>query len=242
MGYANESCQLIPPLSDRSPRRLEERDGSFSRAKASIEGAVRQARRPALVLAHSMGNLWVLRFLHWLRHAHFRGDETKWRKWIDTHLVSWPRVAFSHAVDPRRGCLFKTLEATNGGIFLFMFCSCCRQIYVNFALILKGFSLQLPVRVRLWSSGVTWVSGRRCSARRAPSKPPWTGSPSAYPWSRSALCRWNSHLTRRIGSTPDRSVCTVGTTRLADTEVSLLRITKYHSITNRSRRSLCPGA
>ena len=89
-----------------SPRRLQGRDGYFAATKASLELAVQQNRRPAVVFAHSMGNLVFLYFLEWLRLVHFghhksnnknkqfykgvRGDAA-WQRWIDDHV--WCYVA-----------------------------------------------------------------------------------------------------------------------------------------------------
>ena len=76
------------------PRRLEERDGYFSRFKATVEEMVEaNGGRGLALVAHSMGCRIVLYFLQWLlvnAEALFGGtsgaSEKTARAWIDDHI------------------------------------------------------------------------------------------------------------------------------------------------------------
>uniref|UniRef100_A0A7S2D1D4 Phospholipid:diacylglycerol acyltransferase n=1 Tax=Octactis speculum TaxID=3111310 RepID=A0A7S2D1D4_9STRA len=70
-----------------SPRRMQERDGTFSKLKAVIERAVELNQRPAVIMAHSMGNLMVGYFVDWLYKK--IGSRAEWRAWIGRHIFSY---------------------------------------------------------------------------------------------------------------------------------------------------------
>jgi phospholipid:diacylglycerol acyltransferase len=74
-----------------APSLLEERDSFFSTLKLKIEVSVRRHKRPAIMMAHSMGNLVFLYFIDWLRDVDKPpgGHE----RWLDKHI--WSFVGFA---------------------------------------------------------------------------------------------------------------------------------------------------
>ena len=91
-------------------RRLEERDAFFSKLKADMERAVQQNRRPAIVIAHSMGNLVLQYFMAWLEATQPR----TWRAWIDRHL--WCYVGLGAPLLGAVGALKPTLTGETFGL------------------------------------------------------------------------------------------------------------------------------
>ena len=88
-GYDSGSVIGFPYDWRLSPGKMEERDGFFSKMKTSIEAAVRQHRRPGIVVAHSMGNNVVRYLIQWLQHHYPKS----WESWVRGHL--WTYVALA---------------------------------------------------------------------------------------------------------------------------------------------------
>jgi hypothetical protein len=50
-----------------SPKELQERDSFFTNLKFKLETTVKKHNRPAIIIAHSMGNNIFIYFCEWLR-------------------------------------------------------------------------------------------------------------------------------------------------------------------------------
>jgi predicted alpha/beta hydrolase family esterase len=68
---------------------LEERDRYFSMLKATIEELVRFNQKPAIVIAHSMGNNVFLYFTEWMKLEY----PNYWEKWFDSHVSALFAIA-----------------------------------------------------------------------------------------------------------------------------------------------------
>ena len=74
-----------------SPKELESRDSFFTNLKFKIETAVKRHRRPAIIIAHSMGNNLLMYFCNWLRYE--SKPSMGWEKWIRMHI--WAHIGFA---------------------------------------------------------------------------------------------------------------------------------------------------
>ena len=111
LGYQGGRSLMGAPYDWRlAPRRLEERDAFFTKLKADIERAVQLNRRPAIIIAHSMGNLVVQYFVAWLEATQPR----TWRAWIDRHL--WCYVGLGAPLLGAVGALKPTLTGETFGL------------------------------------------------------------------------------------------------------------------------------
>ena len=63
-----------------SPLELESRDTFFTQVKYKLETAVKRHQRPAIIMAHSMGNNLFMYFCEWLKLS-FRST-VEYEKWI----------------------------------------------------------------------------------------------------------------------------------------------------------------
>mmetsp|Transcript_3069 Transcript_3069/g.5362 ORF Transcript_3069/g.5362 Transcript_3069/m.5362 type:complete len:617 (+) Transcript_3069:79-1929(+) len=73
-----------------SPGRLQQRDKFFTRLKARLEEAAARHRRPAVLVAHSMGNHVLDYFFRWARRDMGRAA---FERWVTRHV--WAHVGLS---------------------------------------------------------------------------------------------------------------------------------------------------
>ena len=71
---------------------MEKRDSLFTQIKYKLETAVRRHERPAIIMAHSMGNNIFMYFCEWLKSS-MRGVSGGYEKWLKTHI--WAYVGFA---------------------------------------------------------------------------------------------------------------------------------------------------
>lgn len=90
-GYDSNNIIGAPYDWRLAPMELEERDSYFSSLKFKIESAVRRSGRPAIVMAHSMGNNIFLYFCDWLRLVD--KPTIGWSRWLHRHV--WAYVGFA---------------------------------------------------------------------------------------------------------------------------------------------------
>jgi hypothetical protein len=115
LGYtAPSSLRALPYDWRLAPRRLEERDGFMSATKQNLELAVSSNGRPAVVIAHSMGNLVFLYFLEWLRKEHFPNNPKGFQGWVDRHV--WCYVGLSAPLLGAAGALRTSLDGETFGL------------------------------------------------------------------------------------------------------------------------------
>lgn len=84
-GYDPTSLAAAPYDWRLPPIKLEERDHYFSNLKISIEEIVLFNKRPAIVIAHSMGNNVFLYFVEWIKSRH----PNDWQRWFDCHISTF---------------------------------------------------------------------------------------------------------------------------------------------------------
>jgi hypothetical protein len=92
-GLGYDSSSIVAAAYDwrLAPMQLEIRDRFFSSLRRRIEEAVERYQRPALVVAHSMGNTVFLYFCQWLRHRLVTTND--FDDWISTHI--WTHVSLA---------------------------------------------------------------------------------------------------------------------------------------------------
>ena len=75
------------------PMRLEERDRYFTRLKGTLEDMVEAARRPAVIVSHSLGGKIVHYFLAWISNV-YKAPKGKFdpKSWIDKHVHTFMPV------------------------------------------------------------------------------------------------------------------------------------------------------
>ena len=91
LGYDVNGIIGLPYDWRLSPGQLEERDSFFSSVRYKLETAVKRHKRPAIILAHSMGNNLFMYFCEWMKHRvkPIGGHE----KWFKAHI--WAYVGFA---------------------------------------------------------------------------------------------------------------------------------------------------
>eukprot|EP01038_Epipyxis_sp_PR26KG_P009603 gene9603-12932_t len=74
-----------------APCQMESRDSFFTTLKFRLETTVKRHNRPAIVIAHSMGNNLFMYFCNWLEHV----DKPRlgWKNWLKKHV--WGYVGFA---------------------------------------------------------------------------------------------------------------------------------------------------
>ena len=91
MGYDCNTLVGSPYDWRLSPWELEKRDSFFTTLKFRLETTVKRHRRPAIVMAHSMGNNLFLYFCDWLRLED--RPAMGYRRWLRRHV--WAYVGFA---------------------------------------------------------------------------------------------------------------------------------------------------
>lgn len=84
LGYDVNNILAAPYDWRISPYEMEERDSFFTSLKNRIEVAVLRNKRPAIVIAHSMGTNIFMYFCEWLQ-----SKDKGWEKWVRRHI--WVR-------------------------------------------------------------------------------------------------------------------------------------------------------
>ena len=91
LGYDGTSMFAAPFDWRLAPVQLETRDAYFSNLKRTFEVAVQRHRRPAIVIAHSMGTNLFMYFCDWLRvHDKPAGG---WARWVRKHVWAYIGIA-----------------------------------------------------------------------------------------------------------------------------------------------------
>ncbi|THH06959.1 hypothetical protein EW145_g3711 [Phellinidium pouzarii] len=86
---------------------LEERDGYFSRLKASIEEMRKRHDKKVVLVAHSMGSTVVLYFFKWVESPRFGGGGPTW---VEDHIESFISAAGTHLGVPKAMAAFLSGE------------------------------------------------------------------------------------------------------------------------------------
>jgi hypothetical protein len=87
-GYDSNTLLGAPYDWRISPMELEIRDSFFTTLKMKIEITVKRHKRPAIVVAHSMGNNIFLYFCDWLKINHFASTPDLYKKWMANHFYA----------------------------------------------------------------------------------------------------------------------------------------------------------
>eukprot|EP01035_Chromulina_nebulosa_P017322 gene17322-22863_t len=95
-----------------SPMELENRDSFFTTLKFRIETAVRRHRRPAIIMAHSMGTNLFIYFCDWLRY--YDKPSIGWERWVRKHI--WAYVGFAAPLLGAPGSLKSVLSGHTFGL------------------------------------------------------------------------------------------------------------------------------
>lgn len=112
LGYDVNSIIGAPYDWRLSPIELETRDSFFTTFKYRLETAVRRHRRPAIVMAHSMGNNVFLYFCEWLRLV--ERPPMGYRRWLRRHI--WGYVGFAAPLLGAPMALKSVLSGHNFGL------------------------------------------------------------------------------------------------------------------------------
>ena len=92
-GYDVNTLHAAPYDWRLSPHALQERDGYFTRLKASIETMVSLHGVPVAVLAHSYGDQLTRYFLRWVETPTNKGGGGGGNKWTDKHVAVYVNIA-----------------------------------------------------------------------------------------------------------------------------------------------------
>ena len=93
VGYDVNTLHAAPYDWRLSPHALQERDGYFTRLKASIETMVSLHGVPVAVLAHSYGDQLTRYFLRWVETPTNKGGGGGGNKWTDKHVAVYVNIA-----------------------------------------------------------------------------------------------------------------------------------------------------
>ena len=91
LGYDVNGIIGLPYDWRLSPGELEIRDSFLSNIKYKLETAVKRHKRPAIILAHSMGNNLFMYFCEWMKHR--VKPVGGYEKWFKAHV--WAYVGFA---------------------------------------------------------------------------------------------------------------------------------------------------
>ncbi|KAI0358723.1 LACT-domain-containing protein [Trametes cingulata] len=93
VNYDTNNLHLAPYDWRLSYYNLEERDGYFSKLRATIEGFVAREKRKVVLAAHSMGSTVIQYFLKWVESPeHGRGGPD----WVENHIEAFISIAGTH--------------------------------------------------------------------------------------------------------------------------------------------------
>lgn len=112
LGYDVNNILGLPYDWRLAPVDLENRDSFFTILKFKIETAVKRHRRPAIIMAHSMGANTFMYFCDWLRYKD--KPSMGWEKWIRRHI--WAFVGFSAPLLGSAGALKSVLSGHTFGL------------------------------------------------------------------------------------------------------------------------------
>ncbi|KAJ8521178.1 hypothetical protein ONZ45_g2062 [Pleurotus djamor] len=93
VNYDSNNLYLAPYDWRLSFWNLEERDGYFSKLKATIEGFKRRQRKKTVIAAHSMGATLMLYFFKWVEAPEFGGGGPHW---VEDHIEAFVSIAGTH--------------------------------------------------------------------------------------------------------------------------------------------------
>ncbi|KAF9228378.1 LACT-domain-containing protein [Gyrodon lividus] len=93
VNYDTNNLYLAPYDWRLSMWNLEERDGYFSRLKATIEGFKKRQGKRVVVAAHSMGGTVMLYFFKWVESPQHGGGGPDW---VENHIETFISIAGTH--------------------------------------------------------------------------------------------------------------------------------------------------
>lgn len=93
VNYDTNNLYLAPYDWRLSMWNLEERDGYFSRLKATIEGLKKRQKKRVVIAAHSMGSTVVLYFFKWVESPEHGGGGPDW---VENHIETFISIAGTH--------------------------------------------------------------------------------------------------------------------------------------------------
>lgn len=93
VNYDTNNLYLAPYDWRLSMWNLEERDGYFSRLKATIEGLKKRQKKRVVIAAHSMGSTVMLYFFKWVESPEHGGGGPDW---VESHIETFISIAGTH--------------------------------------------------------------------------------------------------------------------------------------------------
>jgi phospholipid:diacylglycerol acyltransferase len=93
VNYDTNNLHLAPYDWRLSMWNLEERDGYFSKLKATIEGFKERQGKKTVIAAHSMGSTVMLYFFKWVESPEHGGGGSDW---VENHIESYITIAGTH--------------------------------------------------------------------------------------------------------------------------------------------------
>ncbi|KAL4079206.1 Lecithin:cholesterol/phospholipid:diacylglycerol acyltransferase [Scleroderma citrinum] len=93
VNYDTNNLHLAPYDWRLSMWNLEERDGYFSRLKATIEGLKKRQKKRVVIAAHSMGSTVMLYFFKWVESPEHGGGGPNW---VENHIETFISIAGTH--------------------------------------------------------------------------------------------------------------------------------------------------
>lgn len=93
VNYDTNNLHLAPYDWRLSMWNLEERDGYFSKLKATIEGFKKRQGKKTIIAAHSMGSTVMLYFFKWVESPEHGGGGSHW---VENHIESYISIAGTH--------------------------------------------------------------------------------------------------------------------------------------------------
>lgn len=93
VNYDTNNLHLAPYDWRLSMWNLEERDGYFSKLKATIEGFKERQGKKTVIAAHSMGSTVMLYFFKWVESPEHGGGGSDW---VENHIESYIAIAGTH--------------------------------------------------------------------------------------------------------------------------------------------------
>lgn len=112
LGYDSNNIIGAPYDWRIAPMQLQQRDLFFTTLKLRIETAVKRHRRPAIVIAHSMGNSIFLYFCDWLKYEDKPSIGAE--KWLRKHI--WGYIAYAAPLLGAPGAIKSVLSGHTFGL------------------------------------------------------------------------------------------------------------------------------